>query len=417
MAISFPYLSYEQVNPLANLSTKLRQSDIDNQKLIADQIANAFNQQRNPLLLRQGEQEIRKNDQDYNQAEKINPENLLKAHLQNAFDQSNNPYLTQVNRIKAKYAEPAEVADLGSKRANILESQMRALEEKVKVDNPLLAMTGSAGQVGSIQYLQKYLAQHPDQVNQINPLIKNISDALTIGSEAKHSASAYNNARTNLLEWKAMPMDTRTGLIAQARGMGIDPIDAQKRFEKGETIDQMAVKEGFDPNNLPDAILDLTPTDRTKSNQRKVALAEIKSLDQNVSKAIAPYAARMGGFSPLEVVQGLKGTNKHERAAFYAARALQPELASIRQRMAGGNVTRRGIEEMIKSSLGNIKVYEGDMGSDVYIEMQDLMDKWLTRATETANKQLTSHLSSEQANKLKPSYKPSKEEDPLGRFS
>lgn len=321
-------------------------------QLDAQNIQNQFAPKKNELYLKQAqEQGERKN--------KLFPLELKKQQLE------------------LENFQPRTEAEMAYKQAQT--NKLNFLNE-----NPLYGQPGAAGQLGAAELLKRnpQLSSTPGAAN----LILN---ALNTNQNAKQSLADLNYQRASGYSFNSLPMNDRSYLLAQAAGMGIEPNEAIKRFNKGETVDQMASAEGYDPNNKPEPVYPLTPAGQTQLKMRQAANDEIKVLGKKISDAMAPYSRKILGYSPKQISEALKGKNEESQAKLLAARALQPELASIRLRMGGGNVGIEAIREMTNSSMGHINNLQALVSPEVYSKTNEYVDQWLTDAVDAANKRAT----------------------------
>jgi len=303
------------------------------------------------------------------------PEQLQKQHLANKLAQ-----------MEIEQYVPKTKAETAYK--NALVRKMNFQQE-----NPLYGQPGVAGQLGAAN-----IASPQD-----SEIIRN---SLMNTQDQRQAEAELNKKRAEGYTFNSMPLPNKQYLLAQAAGMGIEPNEAAARFNKGETIEQMAVNQGFDPNNKPEPIYPLTPAGQTQLKMRQAANDEIKVLGKRLSESMGDYSRTIFGYSGKQISDALKGKNKDSQAKFLAAKALQPELASIRMRMGGGSVGIEAIREMTHSSMGNINHLQALVAPDVYKKTNEYIDQWLTEAVDAANKRATQAVASKGNS--------SKDNDPLG---
>jgi hypothetical protein len=326
--------------------------------------------------------------------------------------------------------------------------------KEFQVNNPLLSLTGPASQIGAIEYLRQHpelntvngggmppsgqqnspgnvsasdlLNQNqqagPGQVSFTSPYSQpttpnagNLSggtyadmlgNMITNKQNADAARSAYYNKRVEATNYSSLPIDQKSGLLAQASGMGYDPQDATNLFMQGHSLQDLAKAKGFDPESMPDPIYPVTKGGLAKIQTRQQALAEINNLNPILTDALAPYSHRIFGYSPKQVSQALSGTDPDQQAKFLAAKALQPELSSIRLRaMQGGQVGIEAIREVTNASMGNIKSYQSLVDPKVYASANQYVDQWINQATNAANKVNLNAYS--QMNQASPTSQPS----------
>jgi len=271
--------------------------------------------------------------------------------------------------------------------------------KKQQIENqfPLLNMPGTAGQIGSFQYLQ---ATQPSSALSTTPsqqfsLVDTMKKGLESNISAKNASAAYNQARTQGYNFQQMPVNFRGAMLAQGAGMGIEPTEMTKLLSNGQTMEQIATTHGFDPTNMPEPIYPLTAAGQNQLKQRQVANQELNVLASKITDAVGPYAQTIGGMSPLQIGQALTGKNKEEQAKFLAARALVPELIAIRIRMMQGQVGVEALRELTNTSLLNVKAYQSLVTPEIFKRSNKLVEQWLNETVETANKKATKYLNTD----------------------
>lgn len=211
---------------------------------------------------------------------------------------------------------------------------------------------------------------------------------LTKEPTAKDIATTeYMQKRANSYAYSTAPVDTKSYMIAQAAGMGLNPDKAVNAFTEGKTIADLAKEKGFDPDNLPEPDYAPTRGNIQKLNERKAALAEMKHLSDFVSEGLGPYSENIMGYSPAQIIDQIKGMNKDKQIKFLAARGIVPELTNMRLMTAGAKNTVHGIKAMQDKSLLNIKAFQSGVDPEVWKGAQKLMDKELERALKASMSQ------------------------------
>jgi len=297
--------------------------------------------------------------------------------------------------IKNKYAEPMAQEELAQAKqksalytpmtqADIAQKQANTNRLNFQNENPLYGQAGMAGQVGAAELLRNnpQLAKNPNALNLIE-------QAMSGGLANQQAQTALHQKQAAGYDFNSLPVGSKEYLLAQTAGMGIDPVEGRKLLASGKSLEQIAVENGYDPNNLPEPVYPLTKAGQTAFKNRQAANEEIKALSSKISDASKSYSRKLFGQSPKLILEALQGKNKEGQAKALAARALQPELAAIRLRMGGGNVGIEAIREMTDTSMGHLKVIDGMVSPEVYEKAQKYVDEWLTEAVEAANKKAT----------------------------
>lgn len=308
-------------------------------------------------------------------------------------------------QLQNQFYEPMQKAELEQRQASTNRlNQLLPYEiesKKLQSENPLLSSTGAAGQIGAMIKLASnpgMAEKYGLNVNELNNLIK---QSLQQNIASQQGRTELNLKRAQGLEFNSLPAEYKTQILALGGGMGIDPDTMTKELMSGKSLEQIASEKGYNPSDLPSPIYPLTAAGREQIRRRNDALQEINTLGKKVNEAMAPYSKRIAGYSPKQVMEALKGTNEDSQARFIAARALQPELAAIRLRMAGGNVGIEAIRELTNTSLGHVKIYEPFMNEKVFSKAMEYVDDWLNEAAQAANKQSLRTKASPKSNEKK----------------
>ena len=235
------------------------------------------------------------------------------------------------------------------------------------------------------------LPQSANQVAALNAAMANQGmspNSLTVNP---NDLSPYQNvidqqiAKTTGYTYSKLPEANKSQQIAQAAGMGFDPSTASNLFMQGKTVRDLAQQAGFDPNNLPDPIYPTTQASINRIQQRQQANAEINTLNPIITKALAPYSQRIAGYSPKQIAQAMSNDNPDQQARFLAAKALNPEMASLRLKAMGGQVGIEAIREVQNASMGNIKSFQRIVTPQVYTMANQYIDQWIQQGADAAN--------------------------------
>jgi hypothetical protein len=205
-----------------------------------------------------------------------------------------------------------------------------------------------------------------------------IQEKIAQGNYYQSRASGYN--------FQSLPPPEKSYAIAQVAGMGVDPMQAASMLNNGQTISSVATQRGLDPNNLPTPLYAATPQTVQLIQRRDQALNEINSIMPNITNSIAPYARQFAGYSPSQISSAIQNDNPDQQSRFLAARALQPEMSSLRLKAMGGNIGIEAIREVNNQSMGNIKSFQGLVSPKVYSSAQNYVDQWINQGANAANK-------------------------------
>lgn len=204
--------------------------------------------------------------------------------------------------------------------------------------------------------------------------------------EANIARADYYNKMASGYDFKSLPPTEKSYLIAQAAGMGVEPQTAAMYFNNGGTLNSLASSKGLDQNNLPAPIYAATPQTVQLIQRRSQALNEINTIQPQITSGMAPYARQFNGYSPSQIADAIQNDNPDQQARFLAARALMPEMASLRLKAMGGNIGIEAIKEVNNQSMGNIKSFQSLVSPKVYTAAQNYVDNWINQGAEAANK-------------------------------
>ncbi|MGN6347045.1 MAG: hypothetical protein ACTHME_05020 [Candidatus Nitrosocosmicus sp.] len=250
--------------------------------------------------------------------------------------------------------------------------------ENLLPQSPYLNSSFSGSQLNSIPIQADGLPSTPDLmklgVNSIlAPMQKNISQA------------DWYNAQVNALPYRNLPPEEKSYAIAQVAGMGVDPSQASALLNSGHSISSIAQSLGLDPNNLPTPIYAASNGTVQLIQRRNQAIKEINTIQPQITSAMAPYSRRFSDYSPSQIADAIKGDDPDQQARFLAARALNPEMASLRLKAMGGNIGIEAIKEVNNQSMGNIKSFQGLVSPKVYTSAQNYVDQWINQGANAAN--------------------------------
>ena len=314
-----------------------------------------------------------------------------------------------------------ELSDKQKSLANALQS--KALEhydekfglerdyKKALIQKALQKNVG--GNVKANGELANFMVSHPNaSEDEIRAAYEEIH-----GSKLKHEKAVTDRSldMTAGGGFDKLPTNEKKRAVGLMNAMGVDPVEGTRLLRSGVSPSQYAQE-----NNIK--IDDVTPVyplgeENIKQLQRRNGFVkEIKNLEGNLAGAMGEYQNKIMGYSLDQVADALTGENPDKQGKVLAARALQPELAALRLKVAGGNIGIEAINELKSKSLGDLKILESLVDTPTYLAMQKYMTKWLEQATNEFQR------TQEDYGRLKTRQQKSAEaesgmgEDPLGLF-
>ncbi len=331
-------------------------------------------------------------------------------------------------------------------RARLAISQGHLDLDREKLYNPRAqALTGLAAEAAS---LNRVLLDPTIDPEIKKGLIKDFEN------RRKVQESLYGTRQKNMevKDFQLLPADSKINVLSQYAGVGINEKDAVSLFNKGISPDMyleyQQAAPGADPDSLPDMtpqidsagsikanepvmpkirpvsgqvdkIYPATSATRTSIQTAEGALSEEEWIAPIITDAMAPYSRKFAGYSPKQMVDALSGDSQKidKVAKFYAARALQPEIAGIRSRMTAGSSAHEALKEIQSAALNKIKVLESEVSEEAYSKAQNYISEWIggmTRARVNAMKGVKTNQSSPAPSSAASSSSVMQNDDPLG---
>ncbi len=330
----------------------------------------------------------------------IKPTNLqemISKELQNSFD-----------RVRNKYAEPN--AQLGLQQKE-LANQYYGPEKEAHIaqmlasakhsNNPLSRLTGLPAEAAALSQV----LSDPNIPQEIKQGLQRDFENRRNVQESLYSSRTKN---TQVKDFQLLPADSKINVLSEYAGIGIGEKDAIGLFNQGITpqalLEQQSGSQNINPQDFVSSLQGLqsnggeinkqypaTSATRTSVQQTEGALAEEEYISPIITDAMKPYARKFLGKSPKQMYDALSSDpNKIDKVAkFYAARALQPEIAGIRTRMAGGSSAHEALRDIQKDALNKIDILDSEVSPEAYAKAQEYISDWIggmTRARVNAMK-------------------------------
>jgi hypothetical protein len=214
----------------------------------------------------------------------------------------------------------------------------------------------------------------------------------------------------NSHQWNSSPSTVKDAMVAYANGIGIRPDEAVAGFTAGKTLEEMAAERGMNPEDVSQSKVKYLATSGNVKieNERQKKVAELNVLEDRVTDAMAPYIKTFYGKSPEFIMDAFKGRNTDDLARYLAARALQPEMASLRINVMGGNVGHGAIEDIVHAALGKSDIPQSLVTPEIYKKMNHYAKEWLNEASQAATESVYGR------GKSRTQSSESNDNDPLG---
>lgn len=239
-----------------------------------------------------------------------------------------------------------------------------------------------------------------------NPIIKKMERALELREQAQESLIGTREEINKRRDFSLLPVDNKVQVLSEYAGLGINEKDAVTLFNAGRTPQIVAQeRKNLIPNeDIGDRLPQMrkeagapqapantsinkkypaTSATRTAIQSAEGGLAEEEYAAPIFREAMGPYARKFAGYSPRQMVDALSSDpQKIDKVAkFYAARALQQEMASFRARMSDGSSAGEALQHIQADALNKIKILESQVSPEAYIKAHEYMSKWITGMT------------------------------------
>ncbi len=206
-------------------------------------------------------------------------------------------------------------------------------------------------------------------------------------SKMSHEQAVTNRSNdiTSGTGFDRLPVDEKKRAVGLTTAMGIDPVEGTQLLRSGKTLEDIAKEKGQDLGDL----VPVYPlgTENVKQLQRRSGyVAELKNLETKVAKPLSKYPAKVRGYSLDQIADSLDNKNPDEMGQVLAARALSPEIAALRLKVAGGNIGIEAINELTNKSMQQMNVIEGLVDTPTYLATQKYITQWLEEAADTFQK-------------------------------
>jgi hypothetical protein len=306
----------------------------------------------------------------------------------------------RISGVQADYAGP--MAQQGLQKSQ-LENQYYGREKEAHIkqmlaqamhyNDPRSRMTGLAAESQSLAQL---LADPsiPEFIKE--GALKDFENRRNV-QESLYGTRMQNQEYKNL---NTLPADQKEKIYGQYNSLGIDPRRATELWNSGQTpenivANQLQNQQGTpglmqsnDYQNLPNMQPNtaqvpvqpaLTSSDRSAINVTKGALAEEAYIAPKITDAMKGYSEKIIGYSPKQFWDTFKDSPNaiDKMAKFYAARALQPEIAGNRARLANSSTAHQAIDDIKHDSLNAIKIMDWKVKPEAYAKAQEYISEWI----------------------------------------
>lgn len=236
-----------------------------------------------------------------------------------------------------------------------------------------LDMTGELGNIQKLYKLKQMLGEE-------HPLVKEVQRALERQEYAKDILNAQREDVNANRSFKNLPANERELLLAKLRAAGVPAKDAERIKRNEISLEEYLSQKGMSDEQIGDLMPNYAPTKTTQSTVQQVqgALAEDEYIGPKITEALGPYTRKILGYSPKQIMESFanKPSTLDQRARALAARALVPEIAGYRSRIAGGSNAHKALSELTRNSLNALDVFESLISPEEYKHAQKYIHEW-----------------------------------------
>jgi ribosomal protein L23 len=330
------------------------------------------------------------------------------------------------NQLKGLEVEhkPKEYAlnDQQKGLANALQSKaLEHYEEKFKLDKDYktaqiqrVLQQKVGGTPKANGELANYIVSHPNATqDEIRQAYEEIH-----GKKMEHEDTIINRSKDVVAgnSFDKLPTNDKKQSVALMKGMGVDPLEAVSYLrQQGNSPSTYAQEKGIDVTKVePDYAAG--EQNIKMAQQANAYMEEIDTLDKHINDGLGKYQNKIMGYSLDQIADAAEGSNPDQQARALAARALLPELNSLRLKIAGGNIGIEALRELEHKSLGKLNVLESLVDSETYTKAQKYMTDWIKEAGQVRVKSLVNNSMLKSRLKKGADKESGMGDDPLGLF-
>jgi len=237
--------------------------------------------------------------------------------------------------------------------------------------------------------LANYIVSHPDASQEdIRKAYEEIH-----GKKMEHEDTIIDRSKDVVAgnSFDKLPTNDKKQSVALMKGMGVDPVEAVAYLrQKGNSPSSYAKEQGIDVTKVePDYAAG--EQNIKMAQQANAYMEEIDTLEKHINDGLGKYQNKIMGYSLEQIADAAEGSNPDQQARALAARALLPELNSLRLKIAGGNIGIEALRELEHKSLGKLNVLESLVDSETYTKAQQYMTDWIKEAGQVRVKSLVNN--------------------------
>lgn len=212
------------------------------------------------------------------------------------------------------------------------------------------------------------------------------------GKKMEHETTIINRSKDVIAgnSFDKLPTNDKKQAVALMKGMDVDPVQAVSYLRSGKTPTDYAKEKGID---ITTVVPDYAAGEQNikMAQQASAYMDEIDTLDKHINEGLGKYQNKILGYSLEQIADAAEGSNPDQQARALAARALLPELNSLRLKIAGGNIGIEALRELEHKSLGQLNILESLVDYETYTKAQKYMTDWIKEAGQVRVKSLVNN--------------------------
>jgi ribosomal protein L23 len=212
------------------------------------------------------------------------------------------------------------------------------------------------------------------------------------GKKMEHETTIINRSKDVISgnSFDKLPTNDKKQTVALMKGMGVDPVQAVAYLRSGKTPSDYAQENDID---ITEIVPDYAAGEQNikMAQQAEAYMDEIDTLDKHINDGLGKYQNKILGYSLEQIADAAEGSNPDQQAKALAARALLPELNSLRLKIAGGNIGIEALRELEHNSLGKLNILESLVDTETYTKAQRYMTDWIKEAGKVRVKSLVNN--------------------------
>jgi hypothetical protein len=173
--------------------------------------------------------------------------------------------------------------------------------------------------------------------------------------EGGRGGTGSNSPKERRILLNALGPDGKAELYRLGNILGWNPQETQQNWIDGVDFKKAAEEKGLDLSQEEGNFL-ATGAVRTALKNAEGAGAELDYLEEQTTPDLSLYGSTILGYSPEQIADAIKGDDDEKQIKFLGARALQPEIAGARSRVAQGSNAQEALKDAQNAALASFNI-------------------------------------------------------------